>query len=486
MTTHGIWKWRLVLCMAALCLAGTWQAGAATGEMDDAAILRKTSKAFAAIAKKATPAVVSVKVEKNIEAPAHGMRQFGYGNMPEQFGDEFFQQFFGPHFTPRQFKQLGQGSGFLISKDGYILTNNHVVDDADKIRVRLHDGREFDAKRVGTDAKSEIAVIKIEAKDLPYLALGDSDALEIGEWVIAIGSPFGLRETLTVGVVSAKGRNNVSVADYEDFIQTDAAINPGNSGGPLLSIDGSVVGINTAIFSQSGGYMGIGFAVTANMAKSISQQLISHGRVVRGYLGIMLQELTPELADSFGLKDRSGILVADVEDGSPASKAGVRQADVILKLDGRVPENMGKFRESISSMPPGTEVTLQVLRDGKHLDLKAKTGTLPGDEGASSSAAGDAGMLDKIGIKVEELTQQLARQYGYAGVDGVIVSEIEQGNAAESAGIEPGNLITSVNRKPVTSVEQFKAAMRAAKPEDGVLLTVKAGRFSRYVVLKTE
>jgi serine protease Do len=485
-TTMNIGKITALAVMAALLAGSTVFAATDTEELQ---LLKKTSRAFSAVSKKAMPAVVSVQVEKTLGTGGRG--GVNPYNQQDQWNDllrQFFgQQFGAPEYSPRQYKQMGQGSGFLISKDGYILTNNHVVGDADRIRVRLHDGREFDAKRVGSDAKSEVAVIKIEGNNFPYLQLGDSDGLDIGEWVIAIGSPFGLSETVTVGIVSAKGRSGVRITDYEDFIQTDAAINPGNSGGPLLNIDGDVIGINTAIFSQSGGYMGIGFAIPGNMAKSIMDQLIKKGKVVRGYLGIMLQEVTPELAESLGMKESKGILVADVERGSPADKAGIRQADVLLKLDGKDIESVAAFRGHVSSMPPGTEVVLQLRRDGKLVDIRVRTIELPedglasaGDSGAGNTAAG------KLGLHVQDLTRDMARRYGYDGQDGVIVSEVEEGSAAEMAGLQAGNLITSVNRRRVSNEADFRQALASAKDGAGILLTIKEGRFNRYVVIRGE
>ena len=477
-----------LIAIAAMLALGGAGVGRAT-ESEDMALLKKTSKAFAAIARKAMPAVVSVRVEKTFEARVRGRPRSNDEEQTFEFngGDEWLRRFFRQYQNPdapRQFKQVGQGSGFLINKEGYILTNNHVVGDADKIRVRLHDGREFDAKRIGSDSKSEVAVIKIEGNDFPFLTMGDSGALEIGEWVIAIGSPFGLSETLTVGVVSAKGRSNVQITDYEDFIQTDAAINPGNSGGPLLNINGEAIGLNTAIYSQSGGYQGIGFAIPIVMTKAIMDQLISTGKVIRGFLGVHIQEVTSELAESFGLKQRSGILVADVEKGSPAEGAGLRQADIILKLNGKDVESVSSFRTEISSTPPGTSVTLTLRRDDKVFDVKVKTGSLPD---GSTAAAGESGaLLDKLGLAADDLTKENAERFGYALNEGVLVTGVEDGSVAAMAGMTPGNLITGVNRKRISSLADFNSALSSAKEGKTVLLHVRDGRFSRYLVLKVD
>jgi serine protease Do len=290
---------------------------------DEITALQHLSTGFTRVAKRTLPAVVFIQVEKNVE---RGRGPGEFNNPFDLFNDEFFHRFFGERFhrQPRQYKQRGLGSGFIVSHDGYILTNHHVVGDAEHIMVKLADGREVKAKLVGTDPKSDVAVIKIKGDDLPVLPLGDSDTLEVGEWVVAIGNPFGLTHTITVGVVSAKGRSGMGIEDYEDFIQTDAAINPGNSGGPLINLQGKVIGINTAIYSRSGGYMGIGFAIPINMVKAIEQQLIASGKVTRGYLGINIQDLSEDLANSFGLKTTKGVLVADVVENSPAAKGGLK------------------------------------------------------------------------------------------------------------------------------------------------------------------
>ncbi|HHD64494.1 MAG TPA: Do family serine endopeptidase [Desulfobulbaceae bacterium] len=314
--------------------------GALAGDDENIALLDRSAKAFAAVVKKAGPAVVYVEVEKSVHVAG------GQGSPYDFFSDPFFERFFGPQFKhpriPRQreFKQRGAGSGFIIDADGYILTNNHVVSDADKITVRLSDEREFTAKVVGTDPQSDVALIKIDGKNLPVLPLGNSDKLQVGEWVIAIGNPFELYQTVTVGVVSAKGRNRMGISDYENYIQTDAAINPGNSGGPLLNIHGEAIGINSAIFSRSGGYMGIGFAIPINMAKNIEQQLLQHGKVTRGWLGVMIQNVNKDLAKSFNLTSTHGVLISEVSAHSPAEKAGIKQGDVVLAIDGKKVDNV--------------------------------------------------------------------------------------------------------------------------------------------------
>jgi len=462
------------LVLAAVPVTGR---GGDTDAQDEVAAVRRTSKAFSRAAKRVTPAVVSITVEQNVQTP----------DMQDPFEDFYYRFFGAPQRRPpqgRQFRQVGQGSGFIITKDGYILTNNHVVGDADKITVKLKDGREFQAKRIGADPKSEVAVIKIEADtELPVAALGDSAVLEIGEWVMAVGNPFGLAETVTVGVVSATGRNNIGIAEYEDFIQTDAAINPGNSGGPLVNLDGEVVGINTAIFTRSGGYMGIGFAIPVNLAVSIKDQLVSSGHVVRGYLGIQLnrEEMTADMAESFGLKDALGVLVAEVVEKSPAAEAGLKQGDIILEMNGEAVSGNSAFRNRVAMIGPGTVVKLLVFREGKKETIEVTVGTLPGEE---ATAAGSAETVEKLGLSVRDLTGDMAQRFGYTMDTGVLVDEVQPGSPAEQAEIQPGCLITSVDRKPVRSVADFHREMAAAAPNGRVLLRLTFQGYSWYALLR--
>ncbi|HDP24095.1 MAG TPA: DegQ family serine endoprotease [Deltaproteobacteria bacterium] len=441
--------------------------------------LKQTGKAFATIAREASPAVVFIKVEKTVQSgPAIG---------PSPFSDEFFRRFFGEPFpnrpmpSPRQRERQvrGQGSGFIISPDGYILTNNHVVGEADRIQVKLLDGREFTAKVIGTDPPTDVAVIKIDAANLPVLAIGDSDTLEVGEWVLALGNPFGLSHTLTAGIVSALGRTSVGITDYEDFIQTDAAINPGNSGGPLINLEGKAIGINTAIYSGSGGYMGIGFAIPVNMAKNIYAQLVEHGEVTRGYLGVTIQDLTTELAKSFGLNDTNGVLISQVMPDTPAEKAGLKQGDIVVKFNGEPVESVAPFRNRVALVGPGTRVNITVLRDGKQ-----KTFTVTIERLASAQQAEPARpeSLEKLGLTVTNLTNELAERFGYQDESGVLVTEVQQGSAAAAAGIRPGVLIQEVNRKQIKDVKEFEQAIEKGGDKP-ILLLVKDERGSRYIAL---
>lgn len=449
-------------------------------EPTDLQALRQTSSAFSAVAKEAIPAVVFIKVEKTVKAGSAAAPGMPF----DPFGDDFFERFFRHRLPggPQQFRQVGQGSGFIISQDGYILTNHHVAGDSEKITVKLHDGREFEAKVIGTDEKSDIALIKIKAKNLPVLPLGDSDKVEIGHWAIAIGNPFGLAETLTVGVVSAKGRSNVHIADYEDFIQTDAAINPGNSGGPLLNLDGQAIGINTAIFSRSGGYMGIGFAIPINMAKNIKEQLLKSGKVTRGQLGVLVQEITQDLADSFGLSTTKGVLIAQVFSGSPAEKAGLKTGDIVLKMNGQEIKDIGSFRNAVALSPPGTKLDLLVSRDGKARDIVVEIGEL--SEHAPQVAV--SGLSEKLGIEVQNLTKETARLYGGKVGEGVIVSRVARYSPAARAGIEPGALILTVNRHKVSSVSEFNQALQESAKTKKVLLLLKQRQYTQFVVLSLD
>lgn len=442
--------------------------------------LRETGKAFASVAKNASPAVVFIRVEKTVS-------QGPFLRHRSPFEDEFFKRFFGepgpgfPQFPQQQQKRQvqSQGSGFIITPDGYILTNNHVVGDADRVTVKLLDGREFTAKTVGTDPPTDVAVIKIDAERLPVLSLGDSDRIEVGEWVLALGNPFGLSHTLTAGIVSAKGRSSVGITDYEDFIQTDAAINPGNSGGPLIDLQGKVVGINTAIYSRNGGgYMGIGFAIPVNLAKNIYTQLIEHGNVTRGYLGVTIQDLTAELAKSFGLDDTRGVLVSQVMPDTPAEKAGMKQGDVIVSLNGKPVDASASLRNEVAMTVPGSTIKVGVIRDGKSKTLSVKVEKMSEDM-LTSSRSED---MSSLGMSVATLTKDLAKQYGFENESGVVITGVDQGSAAARAGIKPGMLVKEVNRRPVKNVKEFENALKKGGKKP-VLLFIKDDRGSHFVAI---
>ncbi|SDP37106.1 DegQ family serine endoprotease [Desulforhopalus singaporensis] len=477
----------LLIVVTALFVFGAGIGAANSSTDGDSAILERYSKAFVNVVKKAKPAVVHIRVEKTTTRNYQGLQ-----GLDEMFNHPFFEQFFGPQFRQqlpkqREFKQRGQGSGFIISKNGFILTNNHVVAGADVIKVALADEREFTAKVVGTDPQTDVALIKIDdPENLPVLPLGDSAALEAGEWVIAIGNPFGLSQTVTVGVVSATGRSSIGINEYENFIQTDAAINPGNSGGPLLNGAGEVVGINTALFSRTGGYMGIGFAIPINMAKSIEKQLQEHGKVTRGWLGVAIQDVTKDLAESFGLKQAGGILVSQVQDDSPASAAGLQQGDVIVRLDNHKLADVSDLRNRIAMLQPGTKVLLHIIRDGREKKIQVTISEQPADMAQNSAVPASENSLEKYGLAVQELTDELAEKFGYETGSGLIVSDVAPESPAALAGLNPGVLIEEVNRKPVSSFEDLDNILKESGQTNKILLRVRIKGYSSYVVLSAK
>jgi len=451
---------------------------------------KELSSAFSAAAKEAMPAVVSIKVEKTVDVGSlmgYSGQGGAYNDPYSPFGDDFLRKFFGGRMPQRQAPQKryerGQGSGFIISKDGYILTNNHVVGDVDKITVELQDGRTFEnAKLIGTDPASEVALIKIDGDNFPVLPMGNSERADIGDWVVAIGNPFGLSETVTVGVISAVGRSNVHIAAYEDFIQTDAAINPGNSGGPLVDLDGRVIGINTAIYSQSGGYMGIGFAIPINMARTIERQLRDHGKVTRGYLGIYGQDVTADMKDLLQLESDQGVIVASVEKGSPADKAGLESHDVLLEINGKKIESYDAFRNEIAMFAPNTSVRFLIMRNGKMRTISVTLAERP-TEIAQSSPQQQPQSREALGLEVQNVTKDLAEQFGYSLGEGVIVTGVVSGSPAAEVGIQPGDLIQSVNRRSVKTVDEFERAVGKTK-DNKVLLLIERGGISQFVVVR--
>ncbi len=426
---------------------------------------------FTDLAGAVRPGVVNIQVVKKVKNVGFGFHSFG-GN---PFGD-----FFGPFFEgnpPRSFEQRGVGSGFVMNKDGYILTNNHVVEDADQIKVKLANGKEYDGKVVGRDPKTDLALVKINgATDLHALPMGNSDNLKVGSWVVAVGSPFGLEQTVTAGIVSAKGRV-IGSGPYDDFIQTDASINPGNSGGPLINMKGEVVGINTAIIASG---QGIGFAIPVNMAKEIVSQLQEKGRVTRGWLGVSIQEVTPELAKSFGLNEKKGALVAQVVSGSPAEKAGIEQGDVLVEFDGKEITDSKDLPRLVASTPVGKAVTVKLSRDGKVLDRQVKVGEL---EEKAEVAAKAPSSKKSLGITVQDLTPDVARGLGLKKDTGVVVTGVEPGSPAADAGIRTGDVIREVNRKPVKDVKDFIQKIEKARDQDNVLLFLQRGENNLFAAV---
>ena len=429
---------------------------------------------FASLAKRIGPSVVNVATTQ-IRKTAQ--------DVPSPFDDDdpmsqFWQRFFGGRIPRGPQRMNGLGSGFIIDSNGTILTNYHVVDGAQKISVTLSDGKNYDAKVIGKDQKTDIAVIKIDAgHDLPAVTLGDSDRLEVGEWVMAIGDPFGLDHTVTSGIVSAKGRQ-IGAGPYDNFIQTDASINPGNSGGPLINLRGEVVGINTAIFSQSGGNIGIGFAIPTNSIKELLPQLKDKGRVVRGYLGTTVQKMTPEIADSLGLKQGRGALVADVMKGSPAARAGLKTGDVIVEFDHKEIKDSGDLPVLVARVTPGTTVSLKVLRDGKEISMPITVGELKEKEVVASGEEGD------LGLAVQPVTPELAENFGLERAEGLVITAVTPGSAADDAGLRPGDLISQINRRPVKTLADYNREMARTEKGKSVLMLVRRGQSSVFLALK--
>jgi len=453
--------------------------------VNDKPVSRETGvTSFAPVVKKVTPSVVRVFVSATV-------KNTSFQGSDEMLDHPFFRRFFGEEPGGRQFrrnmpapKQHGMGSGVIVTKDGYLLTNNHVIDHADEVKVAMSDGREFTAKVVGKDPKSDIAVLKIDAKDLPAIELADSEQIEVGDVVLAIGNPFGVGQTVTSGIISATGRGRLGL-DYEDMIQTDAAINPGNSGGALVDAEGRLIGINTAILSRSGGNQGIGFAVPANLARSVMESLVKDGRVVRGFMGVNIQDLTPALAREFGVKETGGALVAGVTARSPAEKAGLRDGDVITEFKGKPVRDSRYLKLQVAQTPPGTVVPLKVLRDGKTKSIEVTLKELPGNQLASNnheSEAADSGeALEGVAVTdVDAATQQQLKLP--ANLSGAVVTQVDPNSAAYEAGLREGDVILEINRKPVKNAEDAVELTQNVKDKRTLLRVWNAGA-SRYVVV---
>ncbi len=465
----------------------------------DIELLIRVSKARAAIVKRVSTAVVHISVEKTVrgrDGRGGRNRRGGRGRPgnPEYFDDEFFRRFFQPRL-PREFKSRGLGSGSIVDRQGHVLTNSHVVGDADKITVKLPDGREFEATLVGADPGTDIAVIKISGKNLPVVELGDSDGLEVGESVLAIGNPYGLEQSITAGIVSAKGRTALGLADYENFIQTDASINPGNSGGPLVDLHGKVVGVNTAIFSRTGGNQGIGFAVPINQARQVMNALIATGKVARGFLGVGIQDVDPDLAAAMKFGVRGGVLINAV--GGPdtaAAKAGIKQGDLIVKFNGRPVRNRNTLYNAVAAVKPGTIVSVDLIRGDKKMTLQVEVGLRPDDPqtafrgGQTPRARNEPPTTDKMekafGLTLSPLTREVAERWGYAGRSGALVKSVAPGSAAAEAGLRPGALIERFNGEPVQSIEDFRRLASRVPKGKNVAVLMRHGRSTRFLALK--
>ena len=450
-------------------------------------------KAFATVAARVKPAVVSVYSEKTI--------RFQSQDFPFPFGDDLFRQFFGQQLPqpqsrnrPKEYRvpQRGMGSGMILDKQGHILTSYHVVSEVDEIKVQLADKRTLGAEIVGTDPKTDVAIIRIKDRvpnDLPTVQLGDSDAIEVGHLVMAIGAPFGLTQTVTTGIISAKGRSDVGIADFEDFLQTDAPINPGNSGGPLVNMRGEVIGINSAIatgggqFGGEGQSAGVGFAIPSNMIKTMLPTLVKGGQITRGMLGVVIQDVSDDLARQFHLADAKGTLVSQVNKDSPAEKAGIRSGDVIVRFDGKEVQNTRQLRNLVAAAAPGSNVKVQVLRNGKEETLTVTIGRMTPETPAATRLPGTAvDQLARLGLNAQTLTPDLARQFGLQDERGVLVTDVDSGGPAAAANLQTGDLIVEADRKRVNDVAELQRTVTQAK--DRILLLIKRRSASMFVVLR--
>ena len=446
---------------------------------------------FTEVAKAVTPAVVNITTVIGDKLSGRSGQNDLRDRMEEFFGGPngpLGPKFRGPQGPqgepPRGFHGGGQGSGVIVSPDGYVLTNNHVIDSAREVTVTLPDKREFPGKIVGTDPKTDLAVVKIDAKNLPTIPWGDASKLQVGEYVLAVGNPFGLNSTVTLGIVSALGRGRMGITQYEDFIQTDAAINPGNSGGALVNTRGELVGINTAIFSQSGGYQGVGFAVPTSMGQPIYESLLTHGKVVRGYLGIGIQDLNQDLAKSFGVPNGKGALVSDVKEDSPADHAGLQQGDVITSYQAAPVEDAVALQRLVTITTVGAKVPMKVLRDGHEKEITVTIGEQPGDP-KIAKADGEVKEYAFAGVAVQDLDRDTAKELGIKGkAQGVVVTSVEPDSAADKAGLVPGDVIREINRQPVKSAKEFEKVSSAVKKGENVLILINRRGASLFLSAK--
>ena len=443
------------------------------------------SNVFKYVAKNITPSIVNIKSTKKIKRSS--TKQFMIDPRMQHFFDFFDKDFFDnldENATPEI--QQGSGTGVIIDKDGHIITNNHVIDEADTIEVKLSNDEVYQAKIIGQDPNSDLAVLKIDAKDLAPAKLGDSDKVEIGEWVIAGGNPFGLDNTITTGIVSARGRTLSGGSKYEDYIQTDAAINPGNSGGPLVNLKSEVIGINTAIFSKNGGYMGIGFAIPSNMVRSIVDSLITTGKVIRGWLGIGIQDLSQNLSKSFGYTGTKGALVSYIEKDSPAEKGGVKQGDIIMKINDVEIKDSNHLKNIVAENKPKNKVTLTIFRDKKQLNVDVKLGELKGDkETLSNQSDKDKDiLLEKLGISLEKLNDDNKSLFKFKNEKGLVITKVTPGSIAQIAGLSRGELIVNVNGKVIDNITDFEAIVNN-ELKNGIRLLIEDSKMEHFVFLQS-
>ena len=461
-------------------LSGTLFIGQVSAEPEPRDVARALSKAFEVAAKDITGSLVNISTLQRIQPqiPSNDPRL------------DLFREFFGEDFYQRNFKKrnpgglvpMGLGSGFVIDQEGHILTNNHVIKDADAVKVKLSDKREFEAKVVGNDPETDIAVLKIEASNLQPVILGDSGNLQIGEWVVAAGAPFGLDNTITAGIVSAKGRAVSQGSQYEDFIQTDAAINVGNSGGPLINLDGEVIGINTMIISRSGGSQGIGFAIPINIAKGVADQLINRGRVERGWLGVMIQDLTSDLRASFDFQGE-GILIGDATSGGPAEQAGIESGDILLEFDGKVVSNSNQLRNLVANTAPDTTVELKILRKGTQRKISLRLGRKDAIEDKNYPAVQNFDQ-NELGLNLTDITPEIRSRYDLHTKGKVLLVDVEKFSTGFYAGLQSGDVLLSLQDKQIESVKQFKQEIKKLDLGKGVRMVVENEGMKRFVVLK--
>lgn len=440
---------------------------------------KQMSQAFVEVSKRVTPSIVMIVNQEKLQ------NALGDGFSDQFFGDDFMRRFFDINPQQREQIQKTLGSGVVVSSDGYIVTNNHVVENSTKLQVTLPDGRRVAAKIIGTDPKTDLALVKVNADHLTPLSFADYNQIEVGEWVLAIGSPFGeaLHSTVTAGIISAKGRNNVGIADYEDFLQTDAAINPGNSGGALVDLDGKLIGINTAILSNTGSNSGIGFAIPVSIVQNVISQLKANGHVVRGYMGVVIQDLTPELQATLKLGNTEGAVISTVEKNSPAQKAGLKPYDVIVSVDGHVVHSNAEVRNFISSLKPGSNAKLGVIRDGKQMTVEVMLTQVKDEKTAGTGNPSEK--QEKLGMELQSLSPDLARELGTEQKQGVVITRVAPGSAAEDAGLQKGDVIFEVNRQPVNSVNDFQSIVTRSK-DASLLLAVDRQGSSFFVTLELQ
>ncbi|HZV08050.1 MAG TPA: Do family serine endopeptidase [Gemmataceae bacterium] len=498
------------VCLAVAVLVGAvFGVSYLKGQVKTPPAVPQEMTSYRDVVKKVLPAVVSIERRFKPVARTHSsnpgkqapemhkfFKQFDVPGLPNgQLPDEL-RKFFEdsekqPFHTPESPRQHGFGSGFIIDPQGVIVTNHHVVNGADEVLIELRDGRKFVSKDIKSDPKTDLAIVRVETKEpLPHLTFGDSSAMEIGDRVLAVGAPFGLTGTVTQGIVSAKGRN-LHLNMYEDFLQTDAAINPGNSGGPLVNLSGEVIGVNSAIKSRSGGWQGVGLAIASNMARNITQQLLKDGAVHRGYLGVSIKDLAPEVAARLGVDKQKGVLVAKVFDGSPAAKAGLKDGDVITALGGKPVENGRDLQIAVTTLPLNQPVSLTVIRDGERKDLNVTVTEQPSEFGLAGAPARQepnaekqSSELDKLGVEVSELTPELAKQFGYKeDVKGVVITQVQPDSPAADAGLHRGQLLVKVDKKRVKDVAAVKETLAKATSENGVLFQVRSPEGGTDIVL---